>query len=330
MKKMIRFALGLVAAAACLCLTACGDQDGGKTAPTQTTAAESAGELAAPSDFSFDTKTGDFTFTANDANAGYYFVRAYQVVDGKESTEYTTSSSRINGGSAGSKSGSLDASLFGWGTYHIKLITFAAAGSGYQAPESTVVSASYGIGGVLERPEMLIMTDGTDVEFVPDWYTIGDYYDYQYLPEMSFSVYSDEACTAEVMKETVNLQDLLATIDKHPAGGYIWGYDPSSDHLYIGDQFGFKNSIYTYTLDAGTYYAVCQAVSNDEANISSSQNSEVVKFTVEGGARDGSYEAFTTSLWQTPEAMGVPCAAAGTYTDRVDFGQTQTTDSKTN
>ena len=34
-----------------------------------------ADELQAPSDFTFNTETGEFTFQSNDEHAGYYFVR---------------------------------------------------------------------------------------------------------------------------------------------------------------------------------------------------------------------------------------------------------------
>ena len=38
--------------------------------------------LTAPSDFTFDPATGNYSFVANDENMGYYFIRFYAVKDG--------------------------------------------------------------------------------------------------------------------------------------------------------------------------------------------------------------------------------------------------------
>ena len=84
---------------------------------------------AAPSDFVFDTETGEFSFTANDPGIGYYFVRVYSASSGEEAAEYTASSKRINGGRTGAVTGKVSLDSIGWGPYHIKLISSAAAGS---------------------------------------------------------------------------------------------------------------------------------------------------------------------------------------------------------
>ena len=108
-----------------------------------------ADELQPPTDFTFDPLTGAVSFTANDANAGYYFVRVYPVVNGSEATAYVASSKRINAGKTGEKTSKVDVSTIGWGLYNVKLVTFPASGTDYTAPppsssgRSTVWAASW-------------------------------------------------------------------------------------------------------------------------------------------------------------------------------------------
>ncbi|MGN0754956.1 MAG: hypothetical protein ACI4ME_10915 [Aristaeellaceae bacterium] len=282
--------------------------------------------LTAPVDFSFNPETGAFTFTTTDDNAGYYFVRVYPVVGGEEASEYVASSRRINAGKLGEKSGKVDVSSIGWGAYHIKLVTFAASGTNYAAPDPVIITACYGVGGVLEKPEMMVIADGNTAEFIVDWYSISDYYEYQFMPSVIFRVYSDEACTALVMTDTVNLNDLRATMDTHPAGGYIWGYSTTSSHPVLGSM-GFANTVWPYTLPAGTYYATVQALSDSEDVIASSRVSDVVAFTLTDDAPNGEYTTSETALWHAPATMGVPCAKPGTYADRIDAAASQVTTS---
>ena len=286
-----------------------------------------ADELQAPSDFTFNTETGEFTFQSNDEHAGYYFVRVYSLTaDGNEVSAYTASSKRVNAGRVGEKKGRVDVSAMGWGAYHIKLVTFAASGTDYTAPAPVILTANYGIGGVLERPELMAVADGNQVELSVDWYSISDYYEYQYLPKVTFNIYSDEALTTPVLTDTVDLADLLATIDRHPAGGYIWGYSPSSNHPTL-ENFGIINDLYTYTLPAGIYYVTAQALSNDEAVVAASQVSEAVAFTLTDEEPNGEFVATVSSLWQVPTIMGVPTAVPGQAAGRVDAAQGQTTTS---
>ena len=282
--------------------------------------------LTPPTDFVFNTETGEFTFTTTDDNAGYYFVRVYPVIGGEEASEYVASSRRINAGKLGEKKGKVDVSTIGWGTYHVKLITFAASGTNYQAPDPVIINAYYGVGGVLEKPELMVITDGNTAEFIVDWYSISDYYEYQFMPNVTFNVYSDEACTALVMTDTVDLNDLRATMDTHPAGGYIWGFSTTSNHPYLNGM-GFANTVWPYVLPAGTYYATVQAISDNEAVIASSKVSDVVTFTLTDAEPSGEYTAVKTALWQDPGVMGVPTAKPGGAPGRVDEAATQTTTS---
>ena len=327
--KLFLFCVGVLTAVSCfsLLLAGCGKEEDSK-GKDSSSSSESLHQLSAPTNFTFNTETGDFSFTATDKNAGYYFVRCFAVTNGTEANTYTVSSSRIAGGSTGEKTGNVDVSGFGWGDYNIKLVTFAAAGSGYGAPETQVLKAQYGVGGVLEKPEMLAMTEGNQVELVIDWYTINDYYMYQFLPTVTFNFYSDEALTTVVKTDTVDLHDLLATIDVHPAGGYIWGYSNDSLHKPLGDK-GYLNDIYTYTLDAGTYWVTATANTTSSA-FSASKPSDAVKITLTGDAATGAaYESVTTALWKAPSTMGVPVAMKNDeHSDRVDYAGSQTTSSK--
>lgn len=310
---------GSVAAAALL--AGCGGNSASSTAASTASSASTGGDLAAPTDFTADPETGEFSFTANDENMGYYFVRVFPVLNGVEQDAYVASSSRINGGKTGTLTGSFDVSTIGWGTYHIKLISFAAAGTGAKAPQAVVLTADYGVGGTLERPELLVITDGREVQFIVDQYSLSDYKAYQYMPTVRFTVYSDADCTTEVRSEEFDLSTL--TMDTHPTGAYIWGYNTSGSYPYINGTT-LVPQVTIDDLEPGTYYVTCTAISS-VADISDSQPGEAVEFTVTADAPDYNFTTATTSLWQDPAFMGMPCATAGEHNDRVDFGGTQKT-----
>lgn len=296
--------------------------------------------LEAPTDFTFDTETGEFSFNAQDENAGYYFVRVFQVTDGVEASTYTATSGRINGGSTGAKSGSVDVAALGWGGYNVKLVTYTAAGTDYTAPAPVVLQARYGIGGVLERPEMQVISDGNTVEVVIDLYTLNDYYLYQVLPELNIKIYSDEALTNAVVDETYDLHPLSDTLDNHPAGGIIWGYSNSALHkLYRGDVWmGYANNIWSFELDAGTYYVTIQAISPSPDVFANSQVSETIEFTLTDSDPVGcetnenipdSIVIRETSMWNDPNCMGMIVAMTNYDTSgRVDAASSQTTTSE--
>ncbi len=309
---------GSMAAAALL--AGCSGSSAGSTSAAASSTSAS-GDLAAPTDFTADPESGEFSFTANDENMGYYFVRVFPVLNGVEQDAYVASSSRINGGKTGTVTGSFDASTIGWGTYHIKLISFAAAGTEANAPDAVILTANYGVGGVLERPEMLVITDGSEVQFIVDHYTLSDYKAYQYLPTVKFTVYSDADCTTEVKSEEFDLSTL--TMDTHPTGAYIWEYNNSGNYPYVNGST-LLPEVTMSDLEPGTYYATCTAVSS-VTDISDSQPSDAVEFAVTADAPDYNFTNATTSLWQDPEVMGMPCAVAGAHDDRVDFGGSQTT-----
>ncbi len=322
-------------------LAACGNGDSSpSSAPadsTESPASESA-TLSAPTDFTFDPTTGEYSFNATDERMGYYFIRFYRTENGKEVGEYIASSPRINGGTTGPVSGTLDLSEVSWGSFHVNLSSFAPSGSGYTAPGPLNIAVQYGVGQTLERPEMLAMYSGNQVEFVVDWWTLCDYNFLQYMPNMKFTFYSDPECTAEVFSDTVDLAPLVNTLKQNPPGMiYIWGYsqvEGAGLHLYLpegydpnaepGGMFGgppkpvyFMNDIYTYTMDPGTYYVTCQALSKDEYTLNS-KPSTVLEITLTDGEPTTEFEQAKTELWVDYQQMDMPGANPGQQPDRID------------
>lgn len=322
---------GLISLAGVLVLASCGETTNSITESSEPSESDQK-TLAAPTNFDFDPNTGEYSFTAVDANAGYYFIRCFSLdANGNESASYVASSKRINGGKVGEFSGTLDTSAFGWGNYSIKLVTFAAAGSGYLAPEAVVLNAQFGVGGILEKPEMLVTTEGNTAEVVIDWYSLNDYYMYQILGDMEINFYSDESLSTLAKTDTVDLHTLLDTIDVHPAGGYIWGYSNDSLHKNLAKgEKGYLNDIYTYELDAGEYWVTCQHKSAAPTVYSDSKVSDAVKITLTSEDPTGeTYVEEHTEKWEAPSVMGVPVAMKShDNSNRVDYAGAQKTTAK--
>lgn len=295
---------------------------------TQTEAADG-NQLSAPADFTFDPMTGEYSFTAADENMGYYFIRLYKLEDGVETGQYVASSKRINGGFTGETNGTIDVSSMSWGAYHVNLISFAPSGTDYRSPDPVTLNVQYGVEQTLERPELLAMTSGNQVELVVDWWTLCDYNFLQYMPDMQFTFYSDAECTQEVLSDTVDLGVLTDTLTQNPPGIiYIWGWSQAEGlHWYTvsGDSnsstFAFQYDLYPYTLDAGTYYVTAQALSKDEYTIDS-QVSTVLEITLTDEEPTEEYTAVTTELWTDPQLMDMPGANPGQQ-ERVDTSMEQ-------
>ena len=353
MFKTSRFVLvaGLVCA---LTLTGCSsasstgtsgatDGAGSTTSQEQT----QSNELKEPTDFTIDPQTGEFSFTATDENTGYYFVRAYSLRDGEESGDEVTSSQRINGGSTGKITGTLDLSKLQYGEYNIDLFSYAASGTDYETPEPVTTVIRSGVGGKLERPEFLAIASGNQAELVLDWWTLCDYNSLQYMPKVKFTFYSDEACTQVVKEDTVDTHDLLAGLTMTPPGtGYVWGEkrdqsvvrwhtstgEYSNSMMGGGDggataemKFAFTNDDYVYQLDAGTYYVTAQAISDYEY-VSDSDPSTPVKVVVTSDAPSADATESMTELYEDPETDGMSIwANPDEKTDRVDAPSSQTT-----
>lgn len=308
-------------------------------------AAEETKVLTAPTDFVFDPMTGDYSFNAVDENVSYYFIRFFEVKDGEISGEYISSSKRIRGGVTGEISGTIDLSDVAWGAYAVSLNSFAAAGSDFVSPDPVNIYADYGVGLPLERPEMLAMYSGNEVQFVIDWWTLDNYLYYEYLPYARFTFYADEACTEEVYSDTVDLALLKDTLRKNPPGiEEIWGYTLTGGlHLYeaqgtevIGGPVGalstdlyFCYDLYPYSTEsmgipAGTYYVTLQAISRDDS-VLDSQVTPAIAVTLTDEAPVAEYEMAATELWHEPGQMDMPGVNPGLQTDRVDFALNQPT-----
>lgn len=330
MKKLLAMLLCLLMAMGCL---------GAATAEESQT-------LLAPTDFTFDPATGDYAFTANDENMGYYFIRFYQVVDGKISGEYISSSKRIRGGTTGTITGTIDLSDVAWGAFAVSLTSYAPAGSAYENPEPINIMAQFGVGLPLERPEMLAMYSGNQVQLVIDWWTLSNYRYMEYLPYMTFRFYSDAECTDEVFSDTVDLETLKATMSKNPPGIIIiWGYHSEAAKtdddlfLYVPDDYDteaaaasagnpwggggslnplyFRYDNYAYTLSAGTYYVTCQAIARDEY-VLDSQVSTVLEITLTDDEPTAEFSQAKTELWEDPQQMDMPGSNPGQKPERVD------------
>lgn len=318
----------------CAMLAACGQKDNFIAVDTTPTAiaAETDATLKQPEDFQFDPMTGEFSFTATDDRTAYYFVRIFPVEDGTEATEYLATSARIMGGSTGAVTGKVDLPAMGWGTFRIMLNAYPAAGSGLERPEPTKITAEYGVGLTLERPEMLAMVSGNQVELIVDWFTLSDYYTQEYLPEMEFTFYSDPECTDAVRSETVDLEQLAATVYRHPMG-YNWGssyseplprYYHSDGELtgfgpYVGgSDYCFLYDIFPYTLDPGTYYVTCQALSKLEYTNDSAVSS-AIEIVITDAEPSAEFVTGHTELWTDPAMSDIPSCKGGVRSERVDF-----------
>lgn len=312
---------------------------GSTAAATQT----SSNQVAAPSDLNIDFSTGDFTFTSNDEDAGYYFLRVYENNDGTQADEYSATSGRVSGGKTGTLEGNIDLSGLSWKTYNFNLVGSAASGSDKEAPETQVFTYKLGVGGVMERPEMMVLADGNTAEFYIDLYTLSDWYKTQRMPTVEFNIYSDADCTQLVKTETVDLSDMKPQEASGPwASGTMWASDPDALHKYLqpsadgsqqmgpmggsSEPTGLVSQLVLDDLDAGTYYVTAIAKGTDDGDVSDSKPSEAVEFTVTADEPTGEFTATQTSLWVDPELGGMGITAQeGTQPDRVDTAASQTT-----
>ncbi len=315
------------AAATAAVLAGCGGNSSSSTATASSTAGTDG--LVAPTDFIADPETGEFSFTANDDRMGYYNVRVYKVENGVESNSYAASSSRINGDKTGTITGSFDTSEIGWGTYHIKLVSFAAAGTDMTAPDAVVLTAHYGVNLTFEQPEMLVFSSGNTMAAVIDWWSLCDYYFLETMPDIKFSVYNDAACTNEVFSDTVSLDKMYE--ENHgmnpPSVIHYWGWSKTDGMFCIelsdGTNIYFNGDYYPYTLadmglEAGTYYVTIQALSTlDYAN--DSKVSSAVEITLTDAEPSGeNFAAGRTENWTDPTMMDMPGANPGVQDNRVD------------
>lgn len=320
-------------------LVGCSGSQSGDTGAAATATQASSDTLAAPSNFQIDFSTGDFSFDANDEGVGYYFVRLYPVKDGQQQDEYIASSSRINGGDTGQKSGNLDLSKLSYGQFNFNLVSNAASGTDKQAPDTQTYTYNVGKGCTMETPEFLAVADGGELDLSLDFWTLSDWYDLQFMPQVEFDVYSDAACTQQVASQTYDCSSLEPTKAMGPASsGHIWPYSADGTHLYLqpasgGQQAGpmapsgpveLTPEVTFDSLDAGTYYVTAVAKGDPTFGVNDSAVSDPVQVEITGGAATGEFTAYPSSHWVDPEFTGMPKGESGQQTDRPGAPTTQT------
>ena len=334
---------GVLACTLGLGLVGCGSTSGSATdggAATEQTQ-QSADTLKAPSDLKIDFATGNFTFTSNDEGIGYYFLRVYPTNADSGSDEYVATSKRVNGGT-GELKGSVDLSGLAWSQYKFNLVSFASSGSDKAAPEVQSFTYQLGVGGTMERPEMMVLADGSQAEFYIDLFTMSDWYKQQRMPEVEFNVYSDAECTQLVKTEKANLSKMAPVAASGPwATGTNWATDADALHKYLqpaeggqqagpmggsSEPAGLVSQAVLSDLEPGTYYVIATAKGTSDGKVADSQPSGAVEFTVTADAPTGDFTATKTGLWADPTlGMMGATAAEGTQPDRVDTASGQST-----
>ncbi len=323
-------------------LVGCGGTSTGNAGSSQATQAEqSADTLKAPSDLKIDFANGSFTFTSNDDGIGYYFLRVYPASGDTGTDEYVATSKRVNGGT-GELKGSVDLSGLSWGQYRFNLVSFASSGSDKAAPEVQSSVYQLGVGGVMERPEMMVLADGSQAEFYIDLFTLSDWYKQQRMPEVEFNVYSDAGCAQLVKTEKTDLSGMAPVAASGPwATGTNWATDANALHKYLqpaeggqqagpmggsSEPAGLVPQAVLSDLEPGTYYVTATAKGTSDGKISDSKPSEAVEFSVTADAPTGDFVATKTSLWADPTlGMAGATAAEGTQPNRVDTAASQAT-----
>lgn len=228
--------------------------------------------VAQPTDFSFDTTSGQFTFTGVE-NSQYYTVWVNAVgEDGTEAKEYSTASSRIKG--TGSLSGKVNIIGLPFGTYHAKLITFVDTET-YKAPEPVVTS--FDVIGKLDNPEFMAAQDGTKVTVTLSNDSLSAYNTKQKLTSWTINVY--DASNTAVATETVKKEDLTMK--------------------QMGPFTTFDNAAKEFTLEEGTY-TIGITADGDGKYAEASDESEILTVEVKNGAtsevKTANYPESTTGM----------------------------------
>jgi|GEM_PF-363389 len=152
--------------------------------------------------FSFDSETGDFSFTGSEEVA-YYTVWVYEIdADGVEAESYSAASSRLTG--SGEITGNVDISTLAFGKYNVKLMTFNESGTN---PDPVV--NEFSVSGKLSAPEFMYAQDGTTVTVTLYSDTLTLYNESEMFTDIDINIY-DEAGTL-IQTETITDADLTAT-----------------------------------------------------------------------------------------------------------------------
>ncbi len=247
----IATAVAVTLSAACA-LTACGDD-------------ANANVLPAPTNFTFDEQTGEFSFDGVE-NAGYYYVRyfGYNEIKDADDNIYLQTSERISGG-VGKKSGTLDMSSAVCGAYRVKLQVFAPSGTDYKAPPP-VMKVFYKQEGVkLITPQFKLTSNGNRLTIHADEYVFATYLQYQQFPNITYIV---KDSGGNVVQEIEHLKsDLIYDLNL-----------TKMMNLYAFNDSATK----TLNVSPGTYtvQAVAKTPTLDKKYVTDADVSETVSITV--------------------------------------------------
>jgi hypothetical protein len=229
--------------------------------------------IAAPTDFTMDAD-GNYSFVSNDENAAYYYIRGYDYdsTTDKTASFYRTGSDRIDGSKTGKIDGKMDMSGFGWGSFKIKLITYASAGSIYTAPDPIVKTANFGKGGTMETPEWFynFVASTNTLSLHVDAGTLFDYYFHQTLSTSLTFDFASDAAFATIVKSVdfaIGTTSWTAPWFHSPTSSYGWLQ--TDDTCDVAD------------LAQGTYYVRAKTKS-PSSNINASEYSQTLTLTLAG------------------------------------------------
>lgn len=252
MNRKIVLLLGLCLVLSFAMLTGCGSKK--------------AAAAAGPTDFAFDSETGEFSFNGI-GNADYYTVWVLAVDDaGKEAASYVAASQRLTG--TDKIIGSVDISALAYGGYNVKLLTFLEGDADTPDPVVEAISVT----GKLSTPEFKYVQDGTTATVTLGKDTLTTYNENEKFTDINVNIYDGSGSV--VSTETITNADLVAT------------------------QMGpFKNysAEKAITLDEGTYQISLMAAGDGEYAEASDESEKIQLVVASGAASEGKTSGYTES-----------------------------------
>ncbi|MGN0299148.1 MAG: hypothetical protein ACI4C1_08230 [Lachnospiraceae bacterium] len=221
-------------------------------------------------DFTFDEKSGDFSFEGKDG-ISYYTVWVYRVdEEGNLGDSYVAASGRLTG--TGEISGNVDIAELAYGEYQAVLNAFAESGTN---PEAQTVE--FIVSGKLSTPEFMYSQDGTNVKITLFSDTLSTYNDKEMFTVIDINIYDKDGNL--VKTETITKDELTVT-----AMGPFTNYTCEK----------------TITLEEGNYQIALSAEGND--TVTASDESEKLDVEVKNGATSEGQ----TSGYVVQEGGGMP------------------------
>lgn len=232
---------------------------------------------AAPQNFTFDSATGQFSFTGID-HADYYCIWVFAVDEaGAEAASYVAASQRLTG--AGEVSGNVDISSLAYGSYHVKLLTFMNAGE--KTPDPVIETIT--VKGKLSTPEFKYVQDGTTVTITLYSGTLSTYNENEKFTDININIYDTNGNI--VTTETITKSDLSVT-----------QMGPFTSYTALKEM----------TLSEGSYEISLKAAGDDIAE--ASEESEKLSLVVSSG---GTSEGATAGYEESSGMSGMGDDAGG-------------------